>query len=81
MSMKTDLQTSLTSALSGLQVGVNRARKASGEVAKLTTQSDTVKDTVRPLLAMQEAGNQVEISTKVVKAEDEALGRFVDETV
>ena len=79
--MKTDLQTSLTSALSGLQVGVNRARAASGEVAKLTTQSDTVKDTVRPLLAMQEAEQQVEISTKVVKAEDEALGRFVDETV
>jgi hypothetical protein len=30
---------------------------------------------------MQEAENQVEISTQVVKADDETLGRFVDETV
>jgi len=79
--MKTDLSSSLTAALSGLQVGINRARSASGEVARLTTQSETVKDTVRPLLAMQEAKQQVEVSTQVVKADDETLGRFVDETV
>lgn len=78
--MKTDLQSSLTSALSGLQVGVNQARRASGEVAKLTTGSDSVQDTVRPLLKMQEAEQQVAASTQVVKAEDETLGRFVDET-
>lgn len=79
--MKTDLSTSLSAALSGLQVGINRARAASGEVARLTTESDTVKDTVRPLLAMQEAEQQVSVSTQVVKADDETLGRFVDETV
>ena len=79
--MKTDLSTSLSAALSGLQVGINRARAASGEVARLTTESDTVRDTVRPLLAMQEAEQQVSVSTQVVKADDETLGRFVDETV
>ncbi|MDH5599720.1 MAG: hypothetical protein OEY78_00320 [Gammaproteobacteria bacterium] len=78
--MKSDLSTSLTAALSGLQVGINRARAASGEVAKLTTESDTVKDTVRPLLAMQQAEQEVAVSTKVIKADDETLGRFVDET-
>lgn len=78
--MKSDLSTSLTAALSGLQVGINRARAASGEVAKLTTESDTVKDTVRPLLALQQAEQEVAVSTKVIKADDETLGRFVDET-
>ena len=78
--MKTDLQTSLTSALSGLSVGINRARAASGEVAKLTTGSDTVRDTVRPLLQMQQAETEVAVSSEVVKAGDETLGRFVDET-
>ena len=78
--MKTDLQTSLTSALSGLQVGINRARAASSEVARLTTGSDTVRDTVRPLLQMEQAATEVSVSTEVVKAEDETLGKFVDET-
>ena len=78
--MKSDLSTSLTAALSGLQVGINRARAASGEVANLTTESDTVRDTVRPLLAMQQAEQEVAVSTKVIKADDETLGRFVDET-
>lgn len=79
--MKTDVSSSLTAALSGLQVGVNRARAASGEIAKLTTESDTVKDTVRPLLAMQQAEQEVAVSSKVVKADNETLGRFVDEKV
>jgi hypothetical protein len=78
--MKTDLSSSLTAALSGLQVGINRARSASGEVARLTTESDTVRDTVRPLLAMQQAETEVAVSTQVVKAADETLGQFIDET-
>lgn len=78
--MKTDLSSSLTAALSGLQVGINRARAASGEVARLTTGSDSVKDTVRPLLNMQQAEQEVAVSTQVVKADDETLGRFIDET-
>lgn len=79
--MKTDVSSSLTAALSGLQVGVNRARTASGEIAKLTTESDTVKDTVRPLLAMQQAEQEVAVNSKVVKTDNETLGRFVDEKV
>ena len=78
--MKTDITSTLTSALSGLQVGVNRARAASGEVARLTTESDSVRDTVRPLLALNQAEQEVAVSTQIVKAEDESLGRFIDET-
>lgn len=78
--MKTDITSTLTSALSGLQVGVNRARAASGEIARLTTESDSVRDTVRPLLALNQAEQEVAVSTQIVKAEDEFLGRFVDET-
>lgn len=77
--MKTDITSTLTSALSGLQVGVNRARAASSEVAKLTIESDSVRDTVRPLLALNQA-EEVAVSTQIVKAEDESLGRFIDET-
>jgi len=78
--MKTDMTSTLTSALSGLQVGVNKARQASGEIAKLTTQSDGVRDAVAPLLKLQEAENQVAVTTDVIQVENETLGRFVDET-
>ena len=78
--MKTDMTTTLTSALSGLQVGVNKARSAAGEVAKLTTGSDAVKDTVAPLLKLQEAETQVAVTSDVVQVENDTLGRFVDET-
>ena len=78
--MKTDLTTTLTSALEGLQVGMNKARSAAGEVAKLTTGSQTVQDTVRPLLKLQEAEQDVAVTSKVIKTEGETLGRFVDET-
>ena len=77
--MKTDMNTTLTSALSGLQVGVNKARSAAGEVAKLTTGSDGVKEAVSPLLKINEAETQVAASTDVVQVENESLGRFVDE--
>lgn len=78
--MKTDLTSTLTSALAGLQVGINNARSAAGEVAKLTTGSEAVQDTVRPLLNLQEAERDIAVSSKVVKTEGETLGRFVDET-
>ena len=78
--MKTDITSTLTAALSGLQVGVNRARAAASDVAKLTTGSDSVRDTVRPLLALNQAEQEVAVSTQIVKAEDESLGRFIDET-
>ena len=80
MIMKTDMTTTLTSALSGLQVGINQARSAAGEVAKLTTGSDSVRDTVKPLLELNQAEQQVSVSSNVVKAEDDTLGRFVDES-
>jgi len=78
--MNTDMTTTLTSALSGLQVGVNKARDAAGEVAKLTTGSDSVRDAVAPLLKLQEAETQVAVTTDVVQVENDTLGRFVDET-
>ncbi len=77
--MKTDMTTTLTTALSGLQVGVNNAQKAAGEVAKLTTGSDSVQSAVQPLLNLQQAEQEVAVTSKVVKAENDTLGRFVDE--
>ena len=79
--MKMDMTATLTSALEGLQVGVNNARQASGEVAKLTTESKSVQDAVRPLLNLQEAEQQVAVTSKVIDVENDTLGRFVDETV
>ena len=79
--MKTDMTSILTNALSGLQVGVNKARSAAGEVAKLTTGSQSVQDTVRPLLALNEAERDVAVASKVISVENDTLGRFVDETV
>lgn len=78
--MKTDMTNTLTSALSGLQVGVNNARSAAGEVAKLTTGSKAVQDTVAPLLKLNAAEQQVATASKVIAVENDALGRFVDET-
>lgn len=78
--MNTDMTTSLTAALTGLQVGVNKARNAAGEVAKLTTGSDSVRDAVAPLLKLQEAETQVAATTDVVQVENDTLGRFIDET-
>lgn len=79
--MSSDITSTLTSALSGLQVGIKRAEVAAGEVAKLTTGSDSVRDTVRPLLALQKAEQSVATSSKVIQTENETLGRFVDESV
>ena len=77
--MKSDMVSTLTSALSGLQVGMNNAQKAAGEVAKLTTGSKSVQDAVGPLLKLQEAKQQVGASSKVIDIESDTLGRFVDE--
>lgn len=77
--MTNDISTSLTSALSGLQVGVNKARTAAGDVAKLTTGSENVQDAIRPLLSLQQSEQEISAASKIVKAED-GLGRFVDET-
>lgn len=79
--MKTDMTTTLTSALSGLQVGVNKARAATSEVAKLTTGSKSVQDAVRPLLALNQAERDVAVASKVISVESDTLGRFVDESV
>ena len=78
--MKIDMASTLTSALEGLQVGVNKAREASGEVAKLTTESESVQNTVRPLLRLQDAGQQVDVTSEVIDVENDTLGRFVDES-
>ena len=77
--MKTDMVSTLTSALSGLQVGVSNAHKAAGEVAKFTTGSKSVQEAVGPLLKLQEAEQQVASSAKVINVENDTLGRFVDE--
>lgn len=79
--MQTDLSTTLTNALAGLQVGVKKARLAAGEVAKLTLGSKSVQDTIKPLIGLQRTKEEVEVSTKIVKVEDDILGRFIDEKV
>ncbi len=78
--MKTDMPSMLTNALSGVQVGVDKARTASSEIAKLTTGSKSVQDTVRPLLALNQAERDVAVASKVISVENDTLGRFVDET-
>lgn len=78
--MQIDTQNTLTSALAGLQVGVSHARNAADEVAKLTSGSDAVRDTVKPLLELNQAETEVAVGAKVVKAQDESLGRLIDET-
>jgi len=78
--MKTDMTSTLTSALSGLQVGVNKARAAASEVAKLTTGSESVQNAVRPLLNLQEAEQQVAVTSNVIGVENDTLGRFIDES-
>lgn len=77
--MQIDTQNTLTSALAGLQVGVTHARNAASEVAKLTTGSDSVRDAVKPLLDLHKAEAEVSVATKLVKAQDESLGRLIDE--
>ena len=77
--MKTDMTSTLSAALSGLQVGVNNARAAANEVAKLTVGSKAVQDTVGPLLNLQEAEQQVATSSKVIEVENDTLGRLIDE--
>jgi len=77
--MKTDMPSMLTNALSGVQVGVDKARTASSEIAKLTTGSKSVQDTVRPLLALNEAERDVAVASKVISVENDTLGRFIDE--
>lgn len=79
--MKMDMTATLTSALEGLQVGVNQARQAAGEVAKLTTGSKDVQDVVRPLLRLNDSEPPVAVTSEIVKGADDNLGRFVDETV
>jgi len=74
------MTTTLTTALSGLQVGINNAQKAAGEVAKLTTGSESVQGAVKPLLNLQQSEQEVSVSSEVVKTESDTLGRFVDET-
>lgn len=78
--MRTDMDKTLTSALSGLQVGVNNAAAAAGEVGRLTTGSKEVQDAVRPLLKLQQAENQVAVSSQVIKADNETLGSLIDVT-
>ena len=78
--MRTDMEKSLTTALSGLQAGVNKAAMAAGEVGKLTTGSKEVQDAVRPLLKLQEAENQVAVASQVIKADNETLGSLIDVT-
>jgi len=77
--MKTDMTSTLTSALAGLQVGVNNARAAASEVEKLTVGSKTVQDAVGPLLNLQQAEQQVATSSKVIEVENDTLGRLIDE--
>lgn len=79
--MKTDLSSSLTAALSGLQVGIKNARSAANEVAKLTSKSESVQNTVKPLLELQQAEQTAAVSGKVIKTETDTLGKFIDETV
>ena len=75
------LDTTITQALSGLQVGIDQARSAAGDVARLTIGSQTVQDTIKPLLDLQQSEQAVALNTKIIQAEDENLGRFIDEQV
>ena len=75
-----DLGTTLTKALSGLQVGVTNAAGASGQVGALTTGSKEVQDTVRPLLKLQKSEKDFVVGNIVPTADDENLGKLIDVT-
>jgi len=76
--MKTDMASTLTNALSGLQVGISNAAAAAGEVQRLTTGSQEVQDAVRPLLKLQDSKNEVAVASKVVQADNDTLGSLID---
>lgn len=76
--MKTDMASTLTNALSGLQVGISNAAAAAGEVQRLTTGSQEVQDTVRPLLKLQESENDVAVASKIVQTDNDTLGSLID---
>lgn len=71
----------LKNALAGLQSGINSARAATGEVARLTTDNKDVHDMIKPLLDLNESEQKVAANAKVVKAADEMLGQIIDVTV
>jgi len=76
--MKTDMASTLTNALSGLQVGISNAAAAAGEVQRLTSGSQDVQDAVRPLLQLQESKNEVGVASKVVQTDKDTLGSLID---
>jgi len=76
--MKTDMASTLTNALSGLQVGISNAAAAAGEVQRLTTGSQEVQDAVQPLLKLQESKNEVAVASKVVQTDKDTLGSLID---
>jgi len=76
--MKTDMASTLTNALSGLQVGISNAAAAAGEVQRLTTGSQEVQDAVQPLLKLQDSKNEVAVASKVVQTDKDTLGSLID---
>lgn len=76
--MSIDTGNTLTSALTGLQVGMKQARDAADHVAKLSTGSREVRDAVKPLLDLRKAETEVAVNSKVVKAQNETLGTLID---
>jgi len=76
--MKTDMASTLTNALSGLQVGISNAAAAAGEVQRLTTGSQEVQDAIQPLLKLQESKNEVAVASKIVQTDKDTLGSLID---
>lgn len=75
-----DVTSASHSALQGIQRGLNGLEKAATEIASADQNNGTAtRGVAEPLVDQISARNQVEASVKVLKAEDEALGKLIDE--
>lgn len=61
-----------TDVLSGMQKGVNQMQEGANRVA-------SGEDPVEGMHGVREGARQVEASTKVARAQDDAIGKLIDE--
>ena len=75
------ITSAMQSATTGMQRGINGLGENAAEIASARQMDGSaVRDISRPLVEQTENLQQVEASAKVLKAEDEMIGRLIDLT-
>ena len=70
----------LNSALTGIQRGLEGARKNASDIAKAgTSDNPTVEDFIKPLVDLKVNSLQVRASAKVLETVDKTIGSLFDE--